>query len=50
MDFSTDEQSNNADISCEDSFFPDHCTSKHIFLFINVTNNEKEEIDENEHN
>ena len=50
MNFSTDEQNNNAEISCEDSFFPDHRTSKQIFLFVNVTNNEKEEINENEHN
>ena len=50
MNFSTDEQNNNAEISCEDSFFSDHCTSKQIFLFVNVTNNEKEEINENEHN
>ena len=50
MNFSTGGQNNNAEISCEDSFFPDHCTSKQIFLFTNVTKNEKEEIDENEHN
>ena len=41
---------NNAEISSEESFFPDYRTSKQIFLFVNVTNNEKEEIDENEHN
>ena len=50
MNFSTDEQNNNVEISCEDLFFPDHRTSKQIFLFVNVTSNEKEEIDENEHN
>ena len=50
MNFSTVEQNNNAEISCEDSFFQDHRTSKQIFLFVNVTNNEKEEIDESEHN
>ena len=50
MNFFTDEQNNNAEISCEDSFFQDHRTSKQIFLFVNVTNNEKEEMDENEHN
>ena len=50
MNFSTDEQNNNAEISREDSFFQDHRTSKQIFLLVNVTNNQKEEIDENEHN
>ena len=50
MNFSTDEQNNNAEISCDDSFFQDHRTSKQIFPFVNVTNNEKEEIDENDHN
>ena len=50
MNFSTHEQNNNAEISCEDSLFQDHRTSEQIFLFVNVTNNEKEEIDESEHN
>ena len=50
MNFSTGQQNNNAEISCEDSFFPDYCTSKQLFFFVNVTNNGKEEINENEHN